>query len=64
MNDAEKPTNVELDGREPHAESLVEFLRNSPLPRALAAGEISVRAFERCRDQPRDLDLTNLAEAE
>jgi hypothetical protein len=41
-------------------ESLVDFFRRSPLAKAIAHGELSADAFERERDLPRDIDLSDL----
>ncbi len=36
---------------------ILDFLRNSPLAAAMAAGELPEDAFERRRDLPRDVDF-------
>jgi hypothetical protein len=46
------------DAAEP--ESLVDFFRRSPLAKAIADGELSADAFERERELPRDIDLSDL----
>lgn len=46
------------DAAEP--ESLVDFFRRSPLAKAIADGELPGDAFERERDLPRDVDLSDL----
>jgi hypothetical protein len=56
-----KPDGPIGDAAEPEPEeSLVEFFRNSPLAEAIAAGELPSDAFERQRDLPRDVDLSDL----
>ncbi|HXT15038.1 MAG TPA: hypothetical protein VN706_05380 [Gemmatimonadaceae bacterium] len=46
------------DAAEP--EGLVEFLRQSPLTKAVADGEISPDVFERERESSRDIDLSEI----
>jgi hypothetical protein len=38
----------------------VDFFRRSPLAKAIADGELSADAFERERELPRDIDLSDL----
>ncbi|HEY8176114.1 MAG TPA: hypothetical protein VIF32_10495 [Gemmatimonadaceae bacterium] len=38
----------------------MDFFRRSPLAEAIADGELSADAFERERELPRDIDLSDL----
>ena len=65
MADQSRDTAEDIETKDiPQPEGLVEFLRRSPLAKAIADGDIPPDAFERQREPPPGVDLSDVDPAQ